>query len=80
MFNTYIKDYNVFDKYYRKFYQYYDRCIEKDDIVIIRDKIENSYTNWYLEELSLKWNTAIQNEKSWVIDGITNSINSITNL
>ncbi len=70
MFNTYIKDYNVFDKYYRKFYQYYDRCIEKDDIVIIRDKIENSYTNWYLEELSLKWNTAIQNEKSWVIDGI----------
>lgn len=70
MFVKYTKEYSVFDKCYRKFYQYYDRCIEKDEIGIIRDKIENSYTNWYLEELSLKWNTALQNEKSWVIDGL----------
>ena len=72
MFQSYTKDYYLFDKYYRKFYLHYDKCLDKELIEIIRDNIENVYSNWYLDELAIKWNTAIKNNNSdsWVIDGI----------
>ena len=72
MFQSYTKEYYLFDKYYRKFYLHYDKCLDKELIKIIRDNIENVYSNWYLEELAIKWNTAIKNNSSnsWVIDGL----------
>lgn len=72
MFQSYTKEYYLFDKYYRKFYLHYDKCLDKELIEIIRDNIENVYSNWYLDELAIKWNTAIKNNgsNSWVIDGI----------
>lgn len=72
MFQSYINEYYLFDKYYRKFYLHYDKCLDKELIEITRDNIENVYSNWYLDELSIKWNTAIKNNNSdsWVIDGI----------
>ena len=72
MFQSYTKEYYLFDKYYRKFYLHYDKCLDKELIKIIRDNIENVYSNWYLDELAIKWNTAIKNNSSnsWVIDGL----------
>ncbi|MDU2489938.1 MAG: BREX-1 system phosphatase PglZ type A [Clostridium celatum] len=72
MFQRYISDYYLFDKYYRKFYLHYDKCLDKELIESIRDNIENVYSNWYLDELAIKWNSAIKNNSSnsWVIDGL----------
>ena len=72
MFQSYTNEYYLFDKYYRKFYLHYDKCLDKELIEITRDNIENVYSNWYLDELAIKWNTAIKNNSSnsWVIDGI----------
>ena len=51
----------------RKTLEYVKKCLDKELIKIIRDNIENVYSNWYLDELAIKWNTAIRNNKRIVI-------------
>ena len=70
MFKSYVKDYYYIDKAYRKFYYHYDKCIEKDELNDIKERIENVYNNWYLQELSIKWFNSLEKESSWRLEGL----------
>ena len=70
MFKSYTKDYFFIDKAYRKFYYHFDNCQWKEELTDLKDIVENIYNNWYLEELSIKWNNAMQGLDSWRINGI----------
>ena len=68
----YIKEYYLFDQYYRKFYFNYDRIDNKEIYVRLKEKIENTYANWYLDQLSLKWSRAVNDEllDTYTIPGV----------
>lgn len=70
MFRSYIKDYYYIDKAYRKFYYHYDNCLEKDELNDLKERIENVYNNWYLQELSIKWFNSLEKGSSWRIEGL----------
>ena len=70
MVKSYTEDYYYIDKAYRKFYYHYDKCQWKEELSDLRDIIENIYNNWYLQELSIKWNDSIRNLSSWRIEGL----------
>ncbi|WP_066893463.1 BREX-1 system phosphatase PglZ type A [Clostridium nigeriense] len=70
MVKSYTKNYFYIDKAYRKFYYHYDNCELKEELNELKDVIENVYNNWYLQELSIKWNDAILSQNSWRIDGL----------
>ena len=70
MVKSYTKDYYYIDKAYRKFYYHYDKCEWKEELNDLKDKIENVYNNWYLQELSIKWKDSIKDLSSWRIDGL----------
>ncbi|MDU4950802.1 MULTISPECIES: BREX-1 system phosphatase PglZ type A [Clostridium] len=70
MVKSYTKDYYYIDKAYRKFYYHYDKCQWKEELTDLRNAIENTYNNWYLQELSIKWNDSIKSLNSWRIEGL----------
>jgi uncharacterized protein (TIGR02687 family) len=70
MFKSYVKDYFYIDKAYRKFYYHYDNCLEKDELNDLKERIENVYNNWYLQELSIKWFNSLEKGHSWRIEGL----------
>ncbi|AOY75379.1 BREX-1 system phosphatase PglZ type A [Clostridium formicaceticum] len=59
---NYTKNYYLFDYFYRKFYLSYDKVDNKDVFYKLVEVIENTYTHWYLEELSIKWSSMIEDE------------------
>lgn len=59
---NYTKNYYLFDYFYRKFYLSYDKVDNKDMFSKLVEVIENTYTHWYLEELSTKWSNMIEDE------------------
>ncbi|MEQ8197776.1 MAG: BREX-1 system phosphatase PglZ type A [Clostridiaceae bacterium] len=71
MANSYVKQYYTIDKAYRKFYYHYDACQEKDELNDLKERIENTYNNWYLQEMSIKWFDSLAKEASWTLDGLT---------
>ncbi len=44
---------------------------ETDAYLGLCSKVENAYTNWYLNELSIKWCAALDSENSWQMPGVT---------
>lgn len=70
IFRSYVKDYYLIDKAYRKFYYYYDNCIEKDELNYLKERIENVYNNWYLQDLSIKWFNSLEKGSTWRIEGL----------
>ncbi|WP_455794747.1 BREX-1 system phosphatase PglZ type A [Clostridium butyricum] len=70
MVKSYADSYYYIDKAYRKFYYHYDNCNEKDLLCDLKDIVENLYNNWYLQELSIKWNDALSKNNGWRIDGL----------
>lgn len=62
LFDNYTKKYFLFDLFYRKFYLYYDKITNKDKFFKLAEVVENTYTNWYLDEISLKWSQLIEEE------------------
>lgn len=70
MVKSYTEKYYYIDKSYRKFYYHYDKCQWKDEIKDLKKTVENVYNNWYLQELSIKWNSSISDLQSWRIDGV----------
>lgn len=60
--DNYTKIYYLFDYFYRKFYLYYDKIDNKEKYSELVKVIENTYTHWYLEELSIKWSQMIEDE------------------
>jgi uncharacterized protein (TIGR02687 family) len=72
MFKAYNEDYYKIDTAYRKFYVAYDKLENKDRLSSIKEKVENAYTNWYTDELSIKWCDAIESElkDQWAMAGV----------
>lgn len=70
MFKSYVKDYYLIDTSYRKFYYYFDNCIEKEELNDLKERIENVYNNWYLQELSIKWFNTLEKGPSWRVEGL----------
>jgi hypothetical protein len=64
MFNTYIKEYSFIDQAYRKFYVELDQVKNTEKLYGLRDYIENVYTNWYLNDLSIQWSKTLENNPS----------------
>ncbi len=62
LINAYTKEYYFMDYFYRKFYFHYDKITDKDLFEKLAERVENTYTHWYLNELSIKWSAAIQEE------------------
>ena len=70
MVKSYTKNYFHIDKAYRKFYYHFDNCKWKEELTDLKDIVENLYNNWYLQELSIKWNDAIGGLDSWRIESL----------
>jgi uncharacterized protein (TIGR02687 family) len=62
MVDNYTKSYYLFDTFYRKFYISFDRIDDKEKFYKLMEVVENTYTNWYLEELSIKWSRLVEDE------------------
>lgn len=60
--DNYTKEYYLLDQFYRKFYLHYDRVENKELFIGLAEQIENTYTNWYLNELAVKWSSAVETE------------------
>lgn len=71
LFDAYVKDYHKLDSSYRHFIRSYDLLEDNSDYAALFDMVENSYTNWYLNELSMKWCALWDDEDIWQIPGIT---------
>lgn len=72
MFKIYSEDYFEIDTAYRKFYVAFDKLENKERLSSIKEKVENLYTNWYTDELSIKWCNTIEGElkEQWAITGV----------
>lgn len=71
LFDNYVKSYYKLDTSYRHFLFAYDRLDDNSDYNPLFDMIENSYTNWYLNDLSMKWCALWDDETTWQLPGIT---------
>ncbi len=58
----YTNKFYLFDQFYRKFYLNYDQIKDKELFSRLSEKIENTYAHWYLNELSVKWSGAVEEE------------------
>ena len=76
MINKYYKDdvngYYLIDKAYRKFYVAFDALDSKDLLINLKDKVERTYNNWYLDEISVKWSKSLSDNLNgeWRIPGL----------
>lgn len=62
LMENYTKEYYLMDQFYRKFYLHYDKINNKEAFYKIAGKVENTYTHWYLNELSVKWSGVVERE------------------
>jgi uncharacterized protein (TIGR02687 family) len=58
----YASEYYKVDKAYRRFYVAFDKAEDKEALMELRMKVENTYVNWFVDELSVKWSNAINDE------------------
>ena len=71
LFKNYAKDYYKLDSGYRHFISAYDRLDENGEYANLMEMVENNYTNWYLNELSMKWCNLWDDEAVWRLPGVT---------
>ena len=71
LFGNYIKEYYKLDSSYRHFIAAYDRLDDNSDFEKLFEMVENSYTNRFLNELSMKWSELWDDEERWQITGVT---------
>lgn len=71
--DAYAKKYYVIDKAYRRFYSAFDKLEDNENLMALRERVENTYVNWYLDELSIKWSNSIESElkEDWRISGVS---------
>lgn len=64
--NEIIKQYKLLDclidEAYRKFYTCYDKLENIEDFELLRELVENIYTNEYLDKIITAWSTALKDE------------------
>ena len=65
LFANYVKDYYKLDSSYRHFIAAYDRLDDKEAFEALYRMVEDSYTNWYLSDLSVKWYAHLDDEEVW---------------
>jgi len=70
-FRAYSDEYYKVDMNYRRFYVAFDEIENKELFLALRDMVENTYGNWYLDELAVKWSSSVEDElgKEWRIPG-----------
>ena len=67
----YTEQYYKLDTAYRKFYISFDRLQNKELLMELRDKVENTYVNGYLNSLSIKWSDSLETlNGNWTIPGM----------
>lgn len=73
LLESYTKKYYLMDLFYRKFYTAYDRIEDREPFSQLGERVENTYTHWYLNQLSGKWSGALQDELAgeWDVQGIS---------
>ncbi len=80
MFNAYISELFLFDQHYRKFYELSDMAdlAGWDVLKSLREAVENCYSGWFMDQLSLKWGEFLESENAdtllsqWKMPFITN--------
>ncbi|WP_409966858.1 BREX-1 system phosphatase PglZ type A [Bengtsoniella intestinalis] len=65
-FEEYVNGYYRIDSAYRHFIVAYDQLTDTEAYQSLRDVVENSYTNWYLHELSMGWCNLLD-EQPWQV-------------
>lgn len=60
--DNYQKKTYLIDSYYRWFYYSYDRIEDADKFADVRERVENIYSNTYLQNLTPKWNINFTDE------------------
>ena len=60
--DNYQKETYLIDSYYRWFYYSYDRIEDADKFSDVRERVENIYSNTYLQNLTPKWNINLTDE------------------
>lgn len=56
LIKAYQKEIYQIDSYYRWFYYAYDQIVDSDKYVKVRERVENIYSNTYLQKIVPKWN------------------------
>ena len=70
LFESYVKTLYKLDSSYRHFVRAYDSLDDSGDFTALFDMVENSYTNWYLNELSMQWCALWDGEEAWRLPGV----------
>ncbi|SDI37559.1 TIGR02687 family protein [Halanaerobium congolense] len=69
-FEKYKEEYYQFDKAYRHFYLAYDQVKNKGILAELKERIENLYSNWFIQELSIKFSNSLADKKEWKIGSV----------
>ncbi|WP_296970673.1 PglZ domain-containing protein, partial [Tepidanaerobacter sp. EBM-38] len=68
LFQKYAGQYYIIDMAYRKFIYFFDKLPNKEPFFELKEKIENTYVNGYLNQLSIKWSDSLETlEQNWKI-------------
>ena len=80
MFSAYTNELFLFDQHYRKFHELSDKAdlAGWDVLKSLRETVENCYSGWFMDQLSLKWSDFLETENGdgllteWKIPSVTN--------
>lgn len=64
-FKKYIEGYYRIDKDYRRFIYYFDLAANKEWLLTLKELVENTYINGYLNTLAVKWSNGITDLKDY---------------
>lgn len=64
-FQKYVDEYYLIDTAYRKFIYLLDRVANQEWFETLKEKIENTYINGYINTLSIKWSSSIESLETY---------------
>jgi len=71
LFQKYVGQYYIIDMAYRKFIYFFDKLTSKEQFFELREKVENTYVNGYLNQLSIKWSDSLETlGQNWQIPSL----------
>lgn len=70
-FKKYAENYYKLDMAYRKFIYFFDRLNNKEWFAVLKEKIENTYINGFINTLSIKWSDSIETlQEYWGLSSV----------
>ncbi|SMP72043.1 BREX-1 system phosphatase PglZ type A [Anoxynatronum buryatiense] len=60
LLEAYTKTVYRMDRFYRKYWTACDRLAEKEWMAELSERVENTYANWFLNQLSVKWSKSLE--------------------